>query len=252
MGMSVMEYVRRQRLASAATEICHGRRIIDVALDYSFDSHAGFSKAFRKIYACTPKAYRRCVSAPRTKTPNPLSDMCVTSAGFLPSVHFEQRSGFYIAGMVLRTSAELNSVARQPAYFGSSDVSAVDDQVYALANPAAHGEYYVSFPLGTGLFRLVTGVKTDEPEHIGGGLYVDWVPPALYGVFTTAPCFGDWSDFCDSIHRTWKYIFTEWLPASGYDLDPNGLDHEYYDERCHGDGPYSMDICIPLIPTDIK
>ena len=47
--MPVMEYVRRRRLAYAAGEICGGKRILDVAMDYGFESHNGFTKAFRKI-----------------------------------------------------------------------------------------------------------------------------------------------------------------------------------------------------------
>src|SRR4051794_34736340 len=57
-GMPVMEYVRRRRLAHAAAELAHGRRIIDIALDYGFDTHNGFAKAFRKIYGCPPENYR--------------------------------------------------------------------------------------------------------------------------------------------------------------------------------------------------
>ena len=47
-GMPVMEYVRRRRLAHAAFAMTHTPRLIDVALAYGFETHAGFSKTFRK------------------------------------------------------------------------------------------------------------------------------------------------------------------------------------------------------------
>ena len=103
---------------------------------------------------------------------------------------------------------------------------------------------YISFPVETGLYRLVTSVKVEDPVSVEDVLYVDWVPPGLYGIFSTPPTEGD---FAQSVMDTWHYIFEQWLPNSSYDLAPNGLDYEFYDERCHG-APYSMDICIPLVP----
>ena len=250
MGMSVMEYIRRRRLACAAWELCEGRRILDVALDYGFESHNGFSKAFRKVYGCAPDEYRRRVGTHRPPATNPLAHLADQGGRFLPDFRIEKRSGFYIAGMVLRTSQELTSIAQQPALFSRIQVDEVDNQVYAKACPEEHGEYYISFPVKTGLFRLVTGVKVDNLENVDSSLYVDWVPPALCGIFSPPPTFGDKMQFAENIIRTWKYIFAQWLPNSGYVLDANGLDYEFYDERCHGDGPYSMDICVPLVQKE--
>ena len=44
-GIPVMEYIRRRRLAYAAAELVRGKRIIDIAMDYGFDTHNGFAKA---------------------------------------------------------------------------------------------------------------------------------------------------------------------------------------------------------------
>ena len=57
LGLSVMEYVRNQRVHAAAKDIADGKNICDVAMDYCFDTHAGFTKAFTSIYGCTPKDY---------------------------------------------------------------------------------------------------------------------------------------------------------------------------------------------------
>ena len=243
MGMPVMEYVRRRRLTYAASEICQGKRILDVAMDYGFESHNGFSKAFRKVYGYSPDEYRRRVSPHRPIAPNPLSTRNMVFSA-QPNVRIEKREGFYVAGMVIRTASDLTSIAQQPAVWKDSWLAEQENRIYAMARPKEHGEYYISFPVETGLFRLVTCVKIDDPETVDAGLYVDWVPPGLYGVFTTPPTEGD---FAQSVADTWRYIFEVWLPKSGYVLNASGLDYEFYDERCHG-APYSMDICIPLLP----
>ena len=243
MEMPVMEYLRRRRLAYAAMDICAGKRILDVAMDYGFESHNGFSKAFRKVYGYSPDAYRRRAGSHRPIAPNPLLGQ-KPDGDFLPRVRVERRESFYIAGMVIRTSAEISSIAQQPALWDKVWLLEQENKIYAMASPKQHGEYYISFPVETGLYRLVTCVRIDDPEAVADGLYIDRVPGGLYGVFSPPPTEGD---LAQSVMETWRYIFDQWLPASGYTLDPNGLDYEFYDERCHG-APFSMDICIPLLP----
>jgi AraC-like DNA-binding protein len=57
-GISVMDYVRNERISAAANRIVFGEKIFDVAMDYCFDTHAGFTKAFLRIYGCNPQQYR--------------------------------------------------------------------------------------------------------------------------------------------------------------------------------------------------
>lgn len=245
-GMPVMEYIRRRRLGYAVAEICEGKRILEVAMDWGFESHGGFAKAFRKVYGFSPDEYRRRAAPHRPGPPNPLSQLTPSQADIFPQVRVEWREGFYVAGMVLQTTPELSSIAQIPALWKRIRVREQENKLYALARPREHGEYYISFPVGTGLFRLITGVKIDNPEEMDNRLYVDWVMPGLYGVFSPPPVFGDADRFAEAVQQTWRYIFDQWLPKSDYCLDERLLDYECYDERCHGAGPYSMDICVPL------
>lgn len=57
--MSVMAYVRKRRLVRAAEEIALGRKMYDAAMDYGFETQAGFYKAFLQCIGCTPSEYRR-------------------------------------------------------------------------------------------------------------------------------------------------------------------------------------------------
>ncbi|MEX6586003.1 helix-turn-helix transcriptional regulator [Paraclostridium bifermentans] len=54
MNMSIMEYVQERRLLLASKEIFEGRKIVDVSYDYQYDTHSGFSKAFKKKFGFTP------------------------------------------------------------------------------------------------------------------------------------------------------------------------------------------------------
>lgn len=56
-GRSVMQYILRRRLLNGIYEIAQGAKIIDVALCYGYQTHAGFFKAFRREYGCSPSVY---------------------------------------------------------------------------------------------------------------------------------------------------------------------------------------------------
>lgn len=57
MGLSVSGYILKRRLDHTLAEISDGRKAIDVVLEYGFDTYAGFYKAFKKMYGCSPKKY---------------------------------------------------------------------------------------------------------------------------------------------------------------------------------------------------
>ena len=56
----VQEYVKLRRLAKVIENLkSTEQRILDVALDYGFSSHANFTRAFKETYGITPENYRR-------------------------------------------------------------------------------------------------------------------------------------------------------------------------------------------------
>lgn len=61
--MSPFTYIRKRRLTLAAMRLRdESIKVIDVALDFVFDSHEGFTRAFSKQFGLSPKQYQ-------TKTP---------------------------------------------------------------------------------------------------------------------------------------------------------------------------------------
>ena len=58
-GMPVMQFILRRRLLHAIAAIGSGRAKTDAALEYGFDTYAGFYKAFVREFCCTPSEYIR-------------------------------------------------------------------------------------------------------------------------------------------------------------------------------------------------
>ena len=56
-GKSPFEYIREQRLVYSAFALKRRCKVIDVALDFVFDSHEGFTRAFSNAFGITPKRF---------------------------------------------------------------------------------------------------------------------------------------------------------------------------------------------------
>lgn len=61
-GTSLMRYIRQRRLERCREDLLDprhiGRRISDIAFRWGFNDLSHFSKGFRQLYGCSPRAYR--------------------------------------------------------------------------------------------------------------------------------------------------------------------------------------------------
>lgn len=56
-GKTVMEYVREKKIYAAAELLAQGSRVCNAAMEFGFDTHAGFTKAFLAVTGCNPQQY---------------------------------------------------------------------------------------------------------------------------------------------------------------------------------------------------
>lgn len=105
MGKSPFEYIRAVRLSRAAVRLRDEEvRIVDVAFDFVFDSHEGFTRAFSKAFGMTPRRYSQ------TKAPIKL---------FIPhnirEIYLALQKGEYQMSESLKSSTIFVQVVERPA-----------------------------------------------------------------------------------------------------------------------------------------
>lgn len=61
--MSVSAFITKRRLYYAIYEIQHGSKLVETALLYGFDTYAGFFKAFKREFGCSPTKYLKLNTA---------------------------------------------------------------------------------------------------------------------------------------------------------------------------------------------
>lgn len=73
-GMPPMQYIISRRMLHAAYEMANGRLKILAAMDYGFDTYAGFYKAFKRAYGCSPSAFIKKYKGARPQKINLLQE----------------------------------------------------------------------------------------------------------------------------------------------------------------------------------
>ncbi|AAO35990.1 AraC family transcriptional regulator [Clostridium tetani] len=245
-GMSLMEYIRDRRLSLAATELLKGRKVIDIALDYGFETPSGFTKAFRKIFGYSPTQYMaRMAGYADTKK-------AFKIGGYIMNPVIINRPAFKVAGYGIKTNITDGTYTKDIASFWSNyNGENLESKMYKILNPPKHGEVGLCVPLsedGNAIYLL--GVIVDDFSKVEENMLTVEVPAAEYAVFTTTPVDTtndkEQKEFAKIIKGTWKYIFEDWFKDSGYVYDENKLDFEFYDERCHYRQDTVMEIYVPV------
>jgi len=252
-GMPVMEYVRRRRLAHAAAALAGHGRILDIALDYGFQTHAGFTKAFLKTYGLPPERYRLHASGrPPERVKLSRLREYKFRGGIIVEPKILERSAFKIAGYVLQTTTEnaqnLKDIPKfWQEYLGSNQAKHLQTQPNVL-NHTLYG-VCMDMDIETSHFNYYIGLEVTDFAGLDPILAKAELPAATYAVFTTPPT--DRSSLSDYIQSTWAYIYNEWFPNSGYEFATGSADFERYDERSLSDTQAVAEIWVPIVKKDI-
>lgn len=104
------DYLIRRRLSEAAADlISDDGRIIDIALDYQFNNHETFSRAFKRMFSTSPSQLRVQGEIPYRSTFPPIEKehlYHIQKKGF-SKPELVERKGLSLAGLVTQDDADL-------------------------------------------------------------------------------------------------------------------------------------------------
>jgi len=247
-GYAVMEYVRSRRLAFAASELSNGRRIIDIAMDYGFDTHSGFNRAFKRHFNCPPEVFRVHAHYCKPARVSLARMINYNIGGIVMEPVFKTMPEIRLAGYRLKTSMTGGGNSKAiPAFWSAYMTDGRMQRLHSEGFVGNHNEYGACFPEDpeSGEFEYVIAVEVKEGVSVPPDYHACSLPPATYAVFSTPP--SDDAGFSPSIQGAWQYIFDEWFPASGFEYAPGCVDFELYDERCLSETGKVCEIYVPVV-----
>lgn len=254
-GITVMAYVTRRKLQYALYDLGCGEKILDIAFKYGFETHAGFTKAFKKNFGSTPSIYRihSIINRPARMEINEFRN--ISSGGNVMQPEIVEMQPITIAGFSNRYKLpDVKFTHDIPVYWETVKMNYCDPltRLHNRFSKSRHCEYAVCFDINpeTNEFSYLLGVGVDNTEDrakIEKDMFKMELPGRLYARFTT-PLIEE-AKYTKAIRDTWKVALESWLPFSEYEFDEMRNDFEYYDERdhfYHDRGLQQMDIFIPI------
>ena len=251
-GESVGSYIRKRRIAQAAEELLSGaRNILDIALDYRFQSHEAFSRSFKKACGLTPGGYRKKGMRLRIllKKRLDIGALRHLRGGVTMEPRIVRKESFKVVGMEITTTLKSNWANRDIAKLWTRFHARMDEIVNRTNPPVAYGicgnvAEEPSPPEKTEdtEYTDLVSVEASGFDDIPEGMTGRTIPERTYAVFThKGPLFPN------HLQQTYDYIYGTWVPQSGYELD-GGFDFEFYDERFTtvDDDASELDIYVPI------
>jgi AraC family transcriptional regulator len=225
-GKPVMEYTKLRRLARAADRLAkEQKRILDLALEYGFENHETFTRAFKEAYGLTPEEYRA--------KPRPLSHFLMPDLSMMYRL-VDENVPLAAQGIILEVRRAAVVSPRCFAGFSiqnpSNDTPGIDrlGELWARFHAAKRGipglmlggqELGVSYAGATeGYFTYFTGAEVcDEKTREG---FDSWMLSA--GEY--AVCAFEAENFylltTDALNKARDYMLFTWLPHHGITIDP--------------------------------
>jgi AraC-like DNA-binding protein len=249
-GSTPFLYIRALRLTRAALAMrdqTEAQRILDVALDYDFDSHEGFTRAFSRQFGVLPSQYQRQPEPIPLFMPSKARDYYRYLEKRRNQTMTQKQSAQAVFVQVIERPARKALIKRgikAGDYFEyceevGCDIWGVLTSVKeALYEPAGFWLPASWIKLGTSEYVQGVEVPVDYAGKIPVGLDLIDLPPCKMMIFQGEP-FAD-EDFGEAIGQIWELIDRydpklygfAWAPEAGprFQLEPRG-DRGYIEGR---------------------
>ncbi len=228
-GFSVIEYIRKRRLALAGGDLATTDiKIIDIAMKYGYDSPDSFTKAFTRFHGVSPTMVRK--EDVMIKTFAPLKLEISLKGGYFMNYKIIDKESFTVLGVSKEFNYE-NCKQEIPLFW---------QRHYEEGN----GKYVcgmfginIDEKMGNDSFEYLIADLYDSKMEIPEGFVTRTIPAFTWAVFS---CVGPMPTALQDVSTK---IFSEWLPAlkeyefaAGYcvemydapDKYPNGTQDENY------------------------
>ncbi|HEY8470657.1 MAG TPA: AraC family transcriptional regulator [Longimicrobiales bacterium] len=225
-GETPLELSRRLRLERAAWQLIHtDRGVTEIAFDAGYETHEGFTRAFRAHYGTSPSGFRRrkrpSIEIPATCGVHYTGDGVVTA--FIP-----RDSGGRAMDVVIKDMPDLRiaTVRHIGPYDRISEaftrLGMIAGRAGLFTGPPTMLAIYYDDPESTPPEQLRSDAGFVVPEDAS-------LPPELTerrlsaGRYACTVHVGPY----ERLGETWARFMGEWLPASGYRLG-EGVSYEIY------------------------
>jgi AraC family transcriptional regulator len=238
MGETVAETLRRMRLHRAAVELLQGTRTLDaIARHCGYGSAAAFNRSFAQTYGLPPGEFRRRRGLGIGLAPRITTDIDLISEQDVPTMYEVKITQLAPIGVA--------ALAHHGAYH---DIGATFEKLAAWAAahrvPASNRSFglYYDDPESKPAAELRSRACVEAPDDLPmeGAVHRLEIAGGRYAVLIHTGPYAE-------LERPYRWLFGEWLPASGEEAADAPVVEEYLNDP-HSLPPaqWQTAICVPL------
>lgn len=247
-GYSIKEYIRNRKLYLASLDLLKGNKIIDVALDYGYETPESFTKAFKRFHGFNPSK----IKENKIKHFDPLTINIEVKGGSRMELKYKITKMFplKLIGFVREFDFE-NSYKKIPEFWDEICNKYCYPRVYKGLPPENEyekaivdnciGEYGVCIDCHESKFKYLIAGKYAGGD-IPKGMMIYEFPAGDWAIFD---CIGPCPEKLQELNTK---IFKEWLPFNKeFELSGDG-NIEWYDcvNGNMSDLDYHAQIWLPI------
>lgn len=234
-GKTLGEYIKERRLTKAGKELATSdKKIIDIALNFAYQTPESFSKAFKRYHGITPSKARMNGHL-LTVTP-PLHIRVSLKGDSQMNYRIQEQNAFTVTGISREIS--IHNDDEQIKLFCDElwDDGTMQKMISLTGSRFDIKELSYDYNEEKGTYRLLFGIIQDSKNK---GMYKESieVQKCHWAIFSGEGSY-------ESIAKTWKRIFEEWFPATGY--EHAGLPQIESSSPISSEEHLEWNICIPI------
>ena len=234
-NISLGEYIRRRRLTLAAYELQNGNNtVLSVGLKYGYNSPTAFTRAFINMHGITPSGAKKQGVSLKSY---PRISFQISIKGEEALVYrIEEKEKIRLVGIketILNDG--VYNFQRIPQIWVESHQNGVVQRIFELSNRNPCGMMGAVTNYTDTTIDYYIAVSSDREPPDGMAEFI--VEKSMWAIF---PCIGR-----HTIQPTWKRIYGEWFPSSGFE-HTGGTEIEWYSEEEPAAENYLTEIWIPI------
>ncbi len=219
-GVPLSEYIRRRRLTLAAFDLQQSKaKVIDVALEFGYESPEAFSRAFKSMHGVSPASARDKGIALKAY---PRMSFHISIKGDTEmNYRIEEKEAFEVFGVYGVVSASMEQAFIDvPAFCRKCDDDGSVDRMNAVLgrshDTCLHAALYDHTDSG---FKYMICYNVPKNCEIPEEFTRLQIPELTWAIFQVPDC---------EMQDMWRRIYSEWFPTSDYEQAPNPSFEMYY------------------------
>lgn len=215
-GMTLSEYIKNRKLSEANMDLLRGEKVTDVAFKYGYESMDGFTRAFKKWSGFLPSdVTKKGVSKSFPK----FTFVIDIKGGISMEFRIEEKPAFNLVGVSKRVPMQFEGVNEEIVKLAYRITEEQKEELHRLQNIEPYEVVNASYDADASFLK-----EEGELTHLIGILTTEDQVSDLLDKVSVNACtwaiFPNEGPFPSTLQETMAKVYSEWLPASNYEVIP--------------------------------